>query len=342
MKKILWLFVLFVATASFGQKKKSQPAPDQSAIQEKRLLAELARLSESSGGILGVTAIHLETGKSISQNGQQAFPMASAYKVPIAVQLLSRVDSGSLKLEQLIPFQYRDLHIGSGMIAERFDWPDAESPGVALSVRSLLELMLLISDNSATDKCLELAGGPARVNACMQRLGITGIRVDRPTSVLISDWLGVTWPADADRPRQAFEKIEKELDASQMAAASLRFDSDPRDTSTPEAMAALLQKIHQGQMLSTASQALLNDILRRCETGAARLKGALPAGTTVRHKTGTIGMTTNDVGIISLPGDAGNLIVAAFVKSSGKPIEEREQAIAQVTRALYDYFIFNR
>jgi beta-lactamase class A len=50
-------------------------------------------------------------------------------------------------------------------------------------------------------------------------------------------------------------------------------------------------------------------------------------------------MTTNDVGIITLPGGAGHLVVAAFVKSSEKEIPERERAIAEVTRILYDYFI---
>jgi beta-lactamase class A len=53
-------------------------------------------------------------------------------------------------------------------------------------------------------------------------------------------------------------------------------------------------------------------------------------------------MTTNDVGIISLPGDGGHLVVAAFVKSSEKPIADREIAIAQVTRMLHDYFLLMR
>lgn len=316
--------------------------PDRNQVVEERLRTELARLSDLSGGKLGVTAIHLETGKTISQNGSEAFPMASSYKIPIAVQLLSRVDSGKLNLEQLIPFQYRDLHIGSGMIAERFDWPGAGSPGVALSVRSLLELMLLISDNSATDKCLELAGGPAQVNACMRRLGISGIRVDRPTSWLIADWLGVPWPENAAHPRQAFDSLEKKISLQQQEENSRKFDADPRDTSTPDAMAALLSRIHNDQVLSSPSRLLLNDILMRCETGATRLKGALPPGTPVRHKTGTIGMTTNDVGIITLPGDGGHVVVAAFVKSSEKPIADRETAIAQVTRLLFDHFVLNR
>jgi beta-lactamase class A len=60
------------------------------------------------------------------------------------------------------------------------------------------------------------------------------------------------------------------------------------------------------------------------------------------HKTGTIGMTTNDVGIITLPGDSGHVAIAVFIKSSTKEIPERERAIAEVTRAVHDYFVLVR
>jgi beta-lactamase class A len=80
--------------------------------------------------------------------------------------------------------------------------------------------------------------------------------------------------------------------------------------------------------------------MRRCETGAARIKGILPPGTEVRHKTGTIGGTTNDVGIITLPGEAGHVALAVFVKSSRRPSTDVEPVIAQIARAVYDYFLF--
>lgn len=343
MKQLFIFSLLLCSIFSTAQKKKpATPSAPVVSVQEERLRAEIDRLSALGGGKLGVTAVHIETGKRFSQNGGEAFPMASSYKVPIAVQLLNKVDSGKLTLDQMITVTNKDMHIGSGMIAERFEWPGASQPGVALSVRSLLELMLLISDNSATDICLRLAGGPAPVNAAMARIGVTGVRVDRPTSVLISDWLGVKWPEEAEQPRKAFAEIEKSLNEEAMKVSSKVFDSDLRDTSTPDGMALLLQKIFSEPILKPESKALLLDIMRRCETGQARLKGALPPATEVFHKTGTIGMTTNDVGIIKLPNDAGHLIVAAFVKSSEKPIPDRETAIAQVTRMLHDYFLLMR
>ena len=67
-----------------------------------RLEREMARLAQVAGGVVGATAIHLETGRKASINGAERFPMASTFKVPIAVELLRRVDSGELRLDQMI------------------------------------------------------------------------------------------------------------------------------------------------------------------------------------------------------------------------------------------------
>src|SRR5579862_8446086 len=106
-----------------------------------RLESEITRLSKIGGGTLGVTAVHLETGRRVSVNGKDHFPMASTYKVPIAVQLLTRVDKGEVRLDHMVTLEPSDLHPGSGTLSDLFN-----KPGVVLSVRNLLELMLLISD----------------------------------------------------------------------------------------------------------------------------------------------------------------------------------------------------
>src|SRR5881396_2395831 len=151
-----------------------------------RLEREIARLAKVSGGVAGATAIHLETGRRVSLNGTERFPMASTFKVPIAVQLLTRIDKGEIKLDQMIEIKQSDLHPGSGTITDLFN-----KGGLALSVRNLMELMLLISDNSATDVLLRTAGGAEAVTARMRSLGIDGINVNRSTAQLIADWAGV-------------------------------------------------------------------------------------------------------------------------------------------------------
>lgn len=302
-----------------------------------RLEREIARLSELSGGVVGAAAIHLETGREVYHNAGTRFPMASSYKVPIAVQLLTRVDRGDIRLDSMIEVQQWDLHPGSGTLARLLD-----DPGVILSLRNLLELMLLISDNSATDMVLKAAGGSVAVTARMRDLGINGIDVNRPTLNLIADWVGITdLPPETDlRPsmyREWFGGISEE-DRERAAAA---FDADPRDTATPEAMARLLKLIWDGDALSEESTTLLLDIMRRSTTGTGRIKGMLAPRTEVAHKTGTIGGTTNDVGIITLPDGAGHVVAVLFVKESTREVEERERAIAHIARAIHDYFLFN-
>ena len=108
----------------------SRPGSD-AALQ--RLEREIARLARGSGGVVGATAIHLQTGRRVSLNGADRFPMASTFKVPLAVQLLTRVDKGELKLDQMIAIKPSDLHPGSGTLADLFN-----KPGLALSVRNLM------------------------------------------------------------------------------------------------------------------------------------------------------------------------------------------------------------
>lgn len=301
-----------------------------------RLEREIARLAKGAGGVVGVGATHLESKRRVTLNGNERFPMASTYKVPIAIQLLTRVDKGELRLDQMVQLQESDLHPGSGTLTDLFN-----KPGVALSVRNLLELMMLISDNSATDVCLRLAGGPEVVTARMRELGINGIDVNRSTARLIADWVGITQvPPENEWSPAVYRRLSEAVTPEERRAASAKFDADPRDTSTPEAMLTLLERIHRKDVLKPESAELLLDIMRRCRTGEARLKGMLPIGTVVAHKTGTIGGTANDVGIITLPDNAGHVAITVFVKSSARDIPSRERTIAEVARAVHDYFLF--
>jgi len=299
-----------------------------------RLQAQVARLASITDGVVGMSAIHMESNRRFSFHGADRFPMASSFKVPVAVQLLARVDRGEIRLDQMITLEPHDLHPGSGTLSELFD-----HPGVALSVRNLLELMLLISDNSATDIVLRLAGGPEAVTAKMRELGIDGINVNRPTVNLIADWVGAKLPPEREWSPALYGKLFEAVTPEQRKEAAERFNQDTRDTAQPGAMAALLEKIYQKKLHKQETADLLLDILYRCRTGDARIKGMLPPGTEVAHKTGTIGGTVNDVGIVNLPDGGGHVVLALFVKQGTKS-ESSEKAIAQIARAVYDYFLF--
>jgi beta-lactamase class A len=335
VKVASWLFLLFLAAACLPPAASLGDPTLSGDIPLRRLQREIIRAARSAGGTVGVSAIHIESGRRTALNAGERFPMASTYKIPIAVQLLTRVDQGDLSLDQMVDLKPGNLHPGSGVLSDLFS-----KPGVALSVRNLLELMLLVSDNSATDLLLPLAGGPEAVTDHLRTLGIRDMGVHRPTINLLADAQGYTLPPEAEWTPELLKRLQEETPLESRRAAAARFAADPRDTTTPEAMGELLERIYRGGILKPQSRASLLDAMERCRTGGARLKGILPGNTTVAHKTGTIAGVTNDVGILTLPDDAGHVVIAVFVKSSEKTLAERERAIAQIARSVYDYFLF--
>jgi len=320
-----------VAFAAFALLAAASPviAAPPTAVQ-----SEIARIAQGIDGVVGVAAWRLDgKGPRVLVNADQQYPMASTFKVPIAGTVLSEVDSGRLKLDQLVPVD-PNMMVESEGLAETF-----HHPGVSVSVENLLELMLTVSDNTATDTLEKLVGGPAVVTQWVRSQGITGLRVDRDTAGLIRDFYGLppgpSFPASLEAGLKANPKLEDMGDKPLP-----KFDNDPQDTSTPVAMAQLLERIYTSKALSPASTNLLREIQERNTTGKARIRARLPAGTVVAEKTGTIGGSVNNVGVITLPGNAGKLIVAIFIKKSSKPVEDRERVIADVARALYDYYLF--
>jgi beta-lactamase class A len=200
--------------------------------------------------------------------------------------------------------------------------------------------MLVESDNSAADIMFDLAGGPRAVATRLGTLGISDISVDRPSIQLVADAAGVTnLPVKGPVYPAWWSATKKAVPRDIKKAAWRAFLNDTRDTATPEAMVRLLAMIGRGLALSREQTALFLEIMTRCSTGKKRLKGLLPIGTRVAHKTGSLPEgVNNDVGIIELPNGGGHVAVAAFV--IGLPGEERKQdkVIARIGRTIYDHF----
>ena len=167
--------------------------------------------------------------------------------------------------------------------------------------------------------------------------------MNRSTANLIADWDGVILPPEKEWTPEVFDHTFDTTTPAQQHERTAHLREDLRDTATPDGMAALLERIWKRDALAPDSAALLLDIMSRCDTGKGRLKGMLPAGTLVAHKTGTLGTANNvtdDVGIVTLPGTEGHLAIAAFVKWSEEPEDQREHVIAELARTAYDYFLF--
>ncbi len=138
----------------------AQPAAAASSPSLSNLEQQLTYLVSGKSADVGIAALDLNTGETVSIKGNTAFPMASTVKVAVAALYLAQVDHGRRNLDDTIN---------------------------GTPVRSLMARMLIHSDNRATDILLKDLGGPTALHDWLQQNGITGLRVDRTIAQLLSD-----------------------------------------------------------------------------------------------------------------------------------------------------------
>jgi beta-lactamase class A len=301
-----------------------------------KLERQIQAVIRGAEGEVGVIAKHLESGDEISVNGSSSYPMASVFKLPVLVEILAQVKEGKFRLEDEISIQNTDQHLGSGILA------DLTAPGVRLSVRNLVQLMMMISDNSAADILLEKVGAE-NVNRRLKQFGIDGISVNRTCQELIMDFVGLDYEKfrglSLDQVAAEYRKMGGRSPEAFKTAVEA-FNSNPEDQSTPQGMTSLLEKIFRKEILDPESCELILSIMLECQTGEARIRAGLPRGTPLAHKTGTIAGTVNDTGIITLPDDQGHVALTVFTKGFLGKTSEVEDMIARIARFVYDYFYF--
>jgi len=250
----------------------AQPALAASSPGLTGLEQQLSSLVSNKSADVGIAALDLNTGETVSIKGNTPFPMASTVKVAVAALYLAQVDHGRRSLDDTINGQ---------------------------SARSLMARMLIHSDNHATDILLKDLGGPTALHDWLSDSGVTGLRVDRTISQLLSD------------KRDLFDR---------------------RDSSTPTAMVDLLRRIYRAELIKPQSRNYLLDLMAQCETGKNRMKALLP-GVPIEHKTGTLNGLADDVGFITMP-DGHRVAVAIFTRGGN----DRPRTIAEAARAIYDGF----
>lgn len=132
----------------------------------------LAILAAQSGGTLALAARNLRTGEEVAWQAERVMPTASTFKFPLLVEVFAQAEAGVLDLDERVPLAAGDQVGGSGLLRDL-------QPGVQPTLRDLAMLMIVVSDNSATNMLLDRTGGPAATTAAMQQLGLTSIVVNR-------------------------------------------------------------------------------------------------------------------------------------------------------------------
>jgi beta-lactamase class A len=271
------------------------------------LVREWRQIAATIDGTVGAAALHFTSGFQASLNGSARFPMASVCKLPIAMNMLALVEGGKFYYDDMIDVLPEEVTTDVSPIGER--WPRERS----FRLDEMLQLMIAQSDNTAVETLYRVGGLPASMSGRLHQWQVEGIRIDRT-----------------------------ERQCGRDAQASMRrFLADPRDTATPDATVDFLRRAFRGELLAPASTARLIRMMEATTTGPGRIKGLLPPGTIVAHKTGTgvtaggLNASTNDVGVITLPQGRGQLAVAFFVRGSHRDQPTRESVIARLANAAY-------
>jgi len=259
--------------------------------------AQALRMIEArSGGRLGVTVYDTGTGARLTHRSDERFPMCSTFKLLLAAYVLHRAEQGFEGLERRVSFPASALVAHSPRTG-----PHAEgaTPGGGMTVAQLCEATLVISDNTAANLLLARHGGPQGLTAWLRSLGDTQTRLDRWETQLNSATPG-----------------------------------DPRDTTTPEAMAATMNKILLGPALGTESRLQLQNWIRANLTGDRTLRAGFPAGWVIGDKTGSGDEATrNDVAIAWPGGERRPILVASYLTGAGSLEPAQRDAVhAEVAR----------
>jgi len=270
------------------------------------LVAQFGDIAEAAQGRVGAAVVVLEShDEPMGWLSGYSYPMQSVYKLPIAMAVLRKVDTGDLSLEAPVRVEKSELVPKEAHSPLR----DKNPNGTTLALRELVRLAIVESDGTASDVLMRVAGGPEKVMSYLKELGITELLVQDTEMQLATD------------PKAQY-----------------------RNTATPAAAIKLLGALHSGPALSQKSRTLLLQDMTDSTPGAARLKGALPPGTPVAHKTGTSGTekgvtaATNDIGVITLP-DGRHLAIAVFVADAKADQATREGVIARIARAAWDFYV---
>jgi beta-lactamase class A len=294
-----------------------------------RLRAHLQELANAFPGTIGVAVRDIGTGQMISINGDRLFPMASAYKIPILVEVFRQVEAKKFSLDDRVELTDDDRTLGSGVLT-------LMSSGLKPTIKDLATLMIILSDNQATDILLNKVGAE-NVTATMRSFGLKNIRVDRTTFEMIRDYLALIDEGARDKSKQQL-MTRPRLDTAtpeRVAKADAEFGHIIKDVASPQDMASLLDLIVKGKAASEASCQQMMTILNRQQFNQ-RLPRYLPESVSFAHKTGTIASTTNDAGVMFVRGHAIALVVFTMDKRAGRG--EIEEQMGRLARVVYDFF----
>ena len=330
------------APAAAGPKEKPRSPSWQSKLKQ-----ELERIDAAFPGEVGVYVKDLATGKELSFRAEEPWYIASGTKVPVALEVMRRVEAGELSLDTEMTLLHSDFVDGAGQT----NW---QEPGSRLRVDWLLEQMLIYSDNTATDMLIRLVG-LNRVNALVRELVAEGfwdittladVRRfayshfhERAAELTSEHLLALRRQTDEQRRIETLARVlglsTGDFAVSSLADAFHAYYATNLNGATLQVFGALLQRVVEEQSLAEpASTEHLLGVMRRVRTGDNRIKAGLPEGTVWAHKTGTQFERACDLGVAQRADAAGSGVIIAACTRGERSTARSEEALRGVGEAV--------
>jgi len=272
-----------------------------------------------------VAARDFESGEEILYNPSDLCVTASTFKVPILIELMRRYELGEVSLDDFYMLREEDKSPGSGVLREL-------SPGITLRIRDLATLMIIRSDNTATDILINMLGA-GNITSTMHKLGFCGTYVTMGCAGLIGYLHGIktNWPT----PEQKRAIMSRPPDAKVDEDAMTLKGVPENCVTTPLDMVNLFHRLHDGTLLGPKGNHAALAILLRQQI-KERIPGLLPKGTLTANKTGTLaGRIINDAGIV-YPRSGSPYAVAIFTDQEDVP--DAKDMPARISLAIYEHF----
>jgi serine-type D-Ala-D-Ala carboxypeptidase (penicillin-binding protein 5/6) len=290
---------VMVATAIF-----SLLAADAShAAEAKRGLAEVLKpIVDRHHGVTAMAIKNLRTGESYEYNGDRPMPTASLIKFPVMIAAYEAVEAGTISLDDMIELKSEDQVAGSGLLSTHF------SPGLKLSLRDAIRLMISLSDNTATNLVIDKIG-LVTTNQCMSALGC--------------------------KETQLNSKVFRR-DTSISPERSRLYGLG---STTANEMLDLVERLYNHELVSQSASDQMIEHLSAC---ADRIKvpRLLPAGTRVAHKSGSVSQSRTDAGFIDSPAGPIAYCILTNENKDQRWTDDNEGDVfcAEVGATAYEYF----
>jgi len=272
-----------------------------------RLQSNIERITRSVNAKWGVYIKCVETGEEIAINADETMDTMSVIKIPLMAEVFRQIEAGKFALTDRVTLKETDKRPGTGVIRSL----DA---GASLTIKDLITLMIIVSDNSATDMLFEKVGGVEPVNKLMQSYGLSSIKATAPSDV---------W----------FKALRAEPDLWKFHTEG----KTPYGLSSPRDMGRLLERIHKSEVVSKQASEQMLQIMRG-QVYSSRLPKYV-TGFRVPHKTGDfLPYIGNDVGILESANR--HIVISVFTARHNGIGPNLEDAIGRIGEQVANYFAF--